>query len=82
MGQGMEVEIQKNNCYFLNSEFSFNNTSIITIFSQEDLKTLPEGSVSQNIDLGPRYFLCYVEIFKIYFFTIFYVLWHKIKSRA
>ena len=54
MGQGMEVEIKKNNCYFLNSEFSFNNTSIITNFLQEDLKTLPEGSVSQNIDLGPR----------------------------
>ena len=27
-------------------------------------------------------FLCYVEIFEISFFTLFYVLWHKIKTRT
>ena len=33
--------------------------------------------MSQNFDLGPGYFLCYVEILKNYFFTIIYVLCHK-----
>ena len=50
----MEVEIHKNIFHFLNSEFSFNNPSIITKFLQEDLKTLPKGSLSQNFDLGSR----------------------------
>ena len=52
MGQGMKVEIQKN--YFLNSKFSSNNPPIATKFLQEDLKTLPDGRVSQNFDLGSR----------------------------
>ena len=40
--------------HLLNSEFSFNNPSIITKFLQEYFKTLPERSVSQNFDLGFR----------------------------
>ena len=44
-------------------------------FLTHDLKTLPEGSVSQNFNLGFSYFfLCYVEIFQIIFPSIFYVL--------
>ena len=41
---------------FLNSNFSFNNPSIFIKFSQNDFKTLAEGSVSQNSDLGSSYF--------------------------
>ena len=33
--------------------------------------------MSHNFDLGPGYFLCYVEILENYFFTIIYVLYHK-----
>ena len=40
--------------FFFFSDFSFNNPSINTKFLQEPLKTLPEGSVSQNLDLGSR----------------------------
>ena len=47
MRQGMKVENRKFNIYFLNSDFTFNNRSIITMFLHEALKTLPEGSVSQ-----------------------------------
>ena len=54
MGQGMEVEGWTILFLFLNSKFSFNNPSISIKFLQEDLKTLPEGSVSQNFDLGSR----------------------------
>ena len=50
MGQGIKLKIRKFNFYFLKSEFSFNNPSIITKSLQENLKTLPEGSVSQNFD--------------------------------
>ena len=46
MRQGMKVE-----SFSMNSEFSFDNSSIITT----DLKTLPEGSMSQNVDLGPEF---------------------------
>ena len=52
MGQGMKVKMQK--IFFLFFKLSFNNPPIATKFLQEDLKTLPEGSVSQNLDLGSR----------------------------
>ena len=77
MRQGMKVEIQNKLFYFLNSHLITNHH-----FLQGDLKTLPEGSMFQNFDLGSRYFLCYVGIFKIYLFSIYYVVWHKIKTRA
>ena len=54
MRQGMKVKVGKIHFYFLNSDFSFNNPSISIKFLQADLKTLPEGSVSQNFDLGSR----------------------------
>ena len=41
---------------FLNTDISFNNPSIIIKFLQDDLKTLSDGSVSQNFDLGSSYF--------------------------
>ena len=56
MGQGMEVESQKFYFYFLNSYFSFNNPSFIIKFVQQNLKTLPEGTMSQHFDLGSRFF--------------------------
>ena len=71
MGQGKKLKIRKFNFYFLNSEFSFNNLSIITKFLQEDLKTLPEGSVSQNFDLGSRYLFILCRNFKNSFFHSF-----------
>ena len=55
------------NFSFLNREISFNNPSIIFKFSQDDLEILPGGSVSQNVELGARY---YVEFIQIFFFTI------------
>ena len=33
--------------------------------------------MSQNFDLGPGYFLCYVENLRKYFVTPFYVSCHK-----
>ena len=71
MGQGIKLKIRKFYFYFLNSEFSFNNPSIITKFLQENLKTLPEGSVSQNFDLGSRYFFMLCRNFKNSFFHYF-----------
>ena len=56
MGQGMEVENQKFYFYFLNSDSSFNNLTIIINFLLNNLKTLSEGSVSQNCNLGSRFF--------------------------
>ena len=41
---------------FLNSDFSFNIRSIPTKFLGDILYNTPEGSVSQNFDLGPGYF--------------------------
>ena len=38
--------------------------------------------MSQNFDLGVRYFLCYVENFENHFLPIFYVSSHKNKTRA
>ena len=43
MGQGMTFESQ--NFYFLISEFSFNNPSIITKLFQEDLKVRQHRSM-------------------------------------
>ena len=56
MGQGMKVKSLKVSFLLLNSEFSFNNQSISTKPLEEDLKILPEGCVSQDFDLGSRYF--------------------------
>ena len=64
----MKVESWKFHFYFLNSEFSFNNPSIISKFLQEELKTLPDGSVSQNLDLGSQYFIMLCRNFFNYFF--------------
>ena len=49
-----KLKVGKFHFYFLNSHFSFNNQSIIIKFLQNDFKTLAEGRVSQNFDLGPR----------------------------
>ena len=38
---------------FLNSDFSFNIRSIPSKFLGDTLYNAPEGSVSQNFDLGP-----------------------------
>ena len=75
MGQGIKLKIRKFNFYFLNSEFSFNNQSIITKFLQENLKTPPEGSVSQNFDLGSRYLFMLCRNFKNSFFSLFFTFY-------
>ena len=62
---------------FSNSDFSLDIASISAKFVGYVLHSPPEGSVSQNFDLGLCYFLCYVEISEKYFFTIIYVLCHK-----
>ena len=55
-----------------NEQFSFSffeprNPSIIFNFLQDDLETLPEGTVSQN---ALNIFLCYVQFFQIICSTI------------
>ena len=47
---------------FLNSDFSINTCSIPFKFLEYDVYSLLEGSMSQNVDLSPSFFLCYVEI--------------------
>ena len=58
------------NFSFLNREISFNNPSIIFKFSQDDLETLPGGSVSQNVELGARYFVMLCRIYSKFVLTI------------
>ena len=41
---------------FLNSDCSINICSISAKFIGNVIYSLPEGSVSQNLNLGPRYF--------------------------
>ena len=56
---------------FLNSDFSVNNESNVTKLIGHVLCITPEGSVSQNFDLGLGYFcmLCrkFVKVFFHYF---------------
>ena len=56
---------------FLNSDFSVNNESNVTKLTEHVLCITPEGSVSQNFDLGLGYFfmLCrkFVKVFFHYF---------------
>ena len=42
---------------FLNSDFSINICSISSKFLGNVVNFLPQGSMSQNFDLGPSYFL-------------------------
>ena len=58
---------------FSNSDFSVDIASICFNFFGYVPHSPPEGSVSQNFDLGPGY----VEILEKYFFTVIYVLCHK-----
>ena len=53
---------------FLNSDFSFNIRSIPTKFLGDTLYNTPEGSLSQNFDLGPGYFLMLCRNFGKLFF--------------
>ena len=41
---------------FLNSDFSINTSSIFSKFLGYFVDSLPEGSMSQNFDLGLRFF--------------------------
>ena len=56
MGRGQKLEVEKFHRHFLNSDFLFNNRPIAFIFFLDNLKNVPEGSMSQNFDLGPTYF--------------------------
>ena len=53
---------------FLNSDFSFNIRSIPTKFLGDVLNHTPEGSISQNSDLGPGYFFMLCRNFGKHFF--------------
>ena len=61
----MKVESRQISFKSLNTEISFNNSSIIINFLHDGLGTLPEGSMSQNFDLGSRYYfmLCRMILF-------------------
>ena len=67
----------------LNSDFPVNNKSNVTKLIGHALCITTERSVSQNLDLGLVFFvmLC-SKICITYFFTIFYVLYHKNKTRT
>ena len=41
---------------FLNSDYSINTSSISSNFLGYHVDSLPEGNLSQNFDLGLRYF--------------------------
>ena len=62
---------------FFNSDFSVNNESNVTRLIGHGLCTIPEGSASQNCNLGLCYLfiLCrkFVKIFFHYFF-MFYII--------
>ena len=60
----MKVESEQFSLSFLNREISFNNPSIIFNFLQDDLETLPGGSVSQHFELGSRYFSLKANVVK------------------
>ena len=59
----MKVESEQFSFSFLNREISFNNPSIVFKFLQDNLETLPEGSVSQHFELGSRYCSLFVHYF-------------------
>ena len=74
------IEVGKFHLNFLNADISFNNPSIIIKLLQDDLETLLEGSMSQNVELGSRYVLCYVEYFLMIF--SFFMLYRKNPTRT
>ena len=49
----LKTELKNLHVIFLNSDFSFNIQPISTKFLGDVLYNTPEGSVSQNFDLGP-----------------------------
>ena len=57
--RGGTLETKPENLHktFLNSDFSINIYSIFAKFLENVVDSLPGGSVSQNFDLGPSYFL-------------------------
>ena len=58
--------------YFLNSDSSLDIASISFKFTGNVLCDIPEGSVSQNFDLGPGYFLMlYGNFWKTIFSLLF-----------
>ena len=67
----LETIFQNFHISFLNSDFSVNNESNVTKLIGHVLCITPEGSVSQNFDLGLSYFfmLCrkFVKVFFHYF---------------
>ena len=67
----LETIFQNFHINFLNSGFSVNNESNVIKFIGHVLCITPEGSVSQNFDLGLGYFfmLCrkFVKVFFRYF---------------
>ena len=53
--------------FFLNSDFSINICSISSRFLENVGYVLPEGRVSQNIDLGPSYYFMLCRNLEKYF---------------
>ena len=76
----LETIFQNFHINFLNSDFSVINDSNVTQLIGHVLCITPEGSVSQNVDLGLGYFfmLCrkFVEVFFHYVF-----MFHIIKIK-
>ena len=52
----LKTKLENLHNIFLNSDFSLNISSIFAKFLENVFYSLPEGSVSQNFDLGPSYF--------------------------
>ena len=62
---------------FSNSDFSLNIAPIFAKFLGYVLHSPPEGSLSQNFDLGPGYYFMLCRNFRIIFFSLlftFYVI--------
>ena len=72
----LKTKFQNFHIKFLNSDFSVDNESNVTKLIGYVPCILLEGNMSQNFLMLCRKFV------KLIFFTIFYVLCHKNKTRA
>ena len=57
MEKAWKLRVDKFHLKFLNLDISLNHMSIIIKCLQDDLKTIPEGRVSQSFDQGSSYFI-------------------------
>ena len=67
----LKTTLQNFHMIYWNSDISVNTFSIFAKSLENNVYCLPKRGISQNIDLGPGYFVIWCRIWKNYFFTIF-----------